>query len=399
MNYLLFNNDLYHDDGTNVKKLNKGPGSRPELDSIDEVSICVVDVDVELASAPESQIDKKDSMLARKFSKLHPQNEYILQDEKVDNNIFQVIGIKTEKIREIYSLIPSDKVKVFVPYAIAVRNFLINRQVELEKGIVFIDDLQGETLITVFSNYKFSVTRTLTTNGFENILPEIKRSQIGFSKKIEEFDSWKPDNLTVLTNSETIKSHLLTNEQNIVIEFIDVKYPAIEGLKGIETTESLVKFLLPEEIKNKKRKQELKDKALTLTVSLLILGAGIGFALFNKINLTLIEREFLRLSNQNEALEQKLADLDLKTYREDLKQQKFINFATPYLEILNILPSSYEIYSFRYFQTDRWTLEAYIFSKEGESFDEIPKVNILKNAVINDYFIKDKPGKKIQVDL
>ena len=82
---------------------------------------------------PKAQIEKKDSMLARKFGKLHPQNEYILQDEKIDDNIFQVIGIKTDKIREIYSLIPSDKVKVFIPYAIAIRNFLINKNVELRK--------------------------------------------------------------------------------------------------------------------------------------------------------------------------------------------------------------------------------------------------------------------------
>jgi hypothetical protein len=109
--------------------------------------------------------------------------------------------------------------------------------------------------------------------------------------------------------------------------------------------------------------------------------------------------EYARLKQQNQILEEKLADLDLKTYREDLKQQKFLNYANPYLEILNILPLSYEIHSFRYYQTDHWNLEVYIFSKDGESFDEIPKFNILKNAVINDYFIKDKPGKRIRIDL
>ena len=136
-----------------------------------------------------------------------------------------------------------------------------------------------------------------------------------------------------------------------------------------------------------------------IVLSLLILGTGLGFTLFNKIKLSLISSEYACLNQQNQILERKLADLDLKTYREDLKQQKFINYATPYLEILNILPLSYEIYSFRYYQTNHWNLEAYIFSKDGESFDDIPKLNILKNAVIKDYFIKDKPGKRIQIDL
>ena len=110
-------------------------------------------------------------------------------------------------------------------------------------------------------------------------------------------------------------------------------------------------------------------------------------------------RDYARLSQHNQNLESKLALLDIKTYREDLKHQKFLNYAIPYLKVLNILPLSYEILSFRYYQTDHWKLEAYIYSKDGELFDEIPKFSILRNAVINDYFIKDKPGKKIQIDL
>jgi hypothetical protein len=202
-----------------------------------------------------------------------------------------------------------------------------------------------------------------------------------------------------LTNSEIIANHFSENEPSINIESINVKYPAIEGLKTIENPGDLVKFLLPEEIKDKKRKQELRKKAASLVVSLLILGAGSGFFLFNKIKLTLGQDQYARLRQQNQILEEKLTGLDLKTYREDLKQQKFLNYANPYLEILNILPLSYEIYSFRYYQTDHWNLEAYIFSKDGESFDEIPKLNILKDAVINDYFIKDKPGKRILIGL
>jgi len=399
MNYLLFNNKILISNGVNVNQIDKKGDHEEMLGLIDEACICVVDVDVELASAPEAQIEKKDSMLARKFGRLHPQSEYILQDERINDNVFQVMGIKCDKIKEIYSLVPCDKVQIFVPYAIAIRHFLMSKGVELVQGIVFIDDLGDEKLITVFSGLKFSVTRTLMTNDVENILSEVKRSQIGFSKKLEEFDGWKLDKLSVLTNSQIMTSHFLKIEKNIDIEYVNVKYPAIEGLKGLEGSEDIVKFLLPEEIKEKKRKQEFRERIILIIASLLILGTGLGFTLFNKIKLSLISSEYARLNQQNQILEIKLADLDLKTYREDLKQQKFINYATPYFEILNILPLSYEIYSFRYYQTDHWNFEAYIFSKEGESFDEIPKINILKNAGIDDYFIKDKPGKRIQIDL
>lgn len=397
MNYLLFNNKILVSDGVNVRHIDKGSDPNGILGLINEAGICVVDVDVELASAPETQIERKDSMLARKFSKSHPQNEYIIQDERIDNNIFQVIGIKTDKIREIYSLVPSSKVKVFIPYAVAIRHFLINNKIGLAKGIVFIDDLGDEKLITVFSGLKFSVTRALTTKDMGDILPEIKRSQIGFSKKIEDFDDCKPEKLSVLTNSQAIASHFLKNEQNINIDCINVQYPAIEGLKGIEVSQNLVRFCLPEEIRGKKRKQELKERVVSLVVSVLILGTGLGFVLFNKIKLSLGQGEYARVDRQNQVLESRLADLDMKTYREDLKQKKFINYANPYLKILNILPPTYDIYSFRYYQTDRWNFEAYIFSKDGEFFDDVPKFNILKDAVINDYFIKDKPAKRVQI--
>jgi len=398
MNYLVFNNNVYLDDGFGVKRLEKGSQQRQVLEAIEDVNICAVDIDVELASAPEGQVEKKDSILARKFLKLHPQNEYILQDEKIDDNIFQVIGIKAEKVREIYALIPSDKVKVFIPYAIALRNFLIRKNIELENGIIFIDDFSDEKLITVFSGQKFSVTRTLTGE-LENIWPEIKRSQIGFSKKIEEFDNWSSDYLTVITNNQAIADYLSKKDHNINIEYVNVEYPAIEGLQGMENSDNLVKFLLPEEIRGNKIRQALKTKAVFVIASLLILFIGFGFAAFNKIEFSSVKRNYTHLIELNQILERKLLELDINTYREDLKQQKYLNYATPYLEILNILPLSYEIYSFRYYQTGHCNLEGYIYSKDGEPFDEIPKINILNKALIDDYFIKDKPGKRIQVEL
>jgi len=399
MKYFLFNSNIYFKDEVDVKKIEKGPQLKSEFEDIDEACICVVDVDVELASAPETEVEKKDSMLARKFSKLHPQNEYILQDERLDDNIFQVIGIKTEKVREIYSLIPGHKVRVFTPYAVAIRHFMLNKNIELSKGVVFIDDWGDEKLITVFSGLKFGVTRTLLASDTENLLPEIKRSQIGFSKKIEIFENWKSDNLSVLTNSQSLANYLSKIDQGLSIRCLNVQFPAFEGLEIIKNSSDVVRFLLPEEIKSKKRREQIKEKAISVILSLLILGIGLGFLLFTQIKLNMLRVDDGGLLKQNKVLADKLAQIDMAIYRDDLKQRHFLNYATPYLEILNILPQSYETYSFRYYQTDHWKLEAYIFSKDGESFDDIPQVGILKNAVINDYFIKDKPGKRIQVEL
>jgi len=399
MHYFLFNNVIYYSDGHKVQRIEKGPDLGHLLQSIEGAGICVLDVDVELASAPETPLEKKDSMLARKFAKLHPGHEYVLQDEKIEDNIFQVIGIKSEKVREIYDLVPSEKLKVLIPYAMALRFCLQSKGLELSKGIVFIDDLGDEKLITVFAGLKFSVTRTLTGSDRDTILPEIKRSQIGFSKKIEEFDNGKQDKMTLMTNSREIASLVPLVDPDINIEYIDLKFPALEGLSLIKAPEEMVKFLLPEEIKSKKRKQDLKKRAMSLGFSLVILSIGLGFALFNKLKLSVNQMAYARLSQQDKILENKLFDLDQSTYREDLKKQKYINYAYCYLELLNTLPLSYTIDSFRYYPAGRWRLEAYILAQDGASFDEIPQENILRYAVINDYFIKNKPGKRILIDL
>ena len=65
-----------------------------------------------------------------------------------------------------------------LPYEI----LLINKNIDLNKTVVFVDDLGNERLLTVFDGLKFSRTRVIVNNG-EDILPEIKRSQIDFFKK------------------------------------------------------------------------------------------------------------------------------------------------------------------------------------------------------------------------
>ena len=94
------------------------------LGSIEVANLCVVDIDVLIAAAVEYPIEKKDSILVRKFKELYQHEAYIIQDERIDNNLFQVIGIKEQKVREVYSLIPPDKVESFIPYGIALRNTL-----------------------------------------------------------------------------------------------------------------------------------------------------------------------------------------------------------------------------------------------------------------------------------
>jgi len=395
MKFLLFNNGILISDGDKDCLVNRENNFKDILGPTEEVRVCVVDVDVLIAAAIESPIEKKDSHLVRKFKEMYPHESYIIQDERIDNNLFQIIGIKEQKVREVYSLISSDSVDVFIPYGIALRNTLIKKNIDLNKTIVFVDDLGKEKLLTVIDGLKFSRTRVITNSG-EDILPEIKRSQIDFFKKNEEFLNKRSSDILILINDQDLTKQIISNEENLSVEYFDVKYPALEGLKDIHTP---IKYRLPEEILKKRREIELKRNVLTAMVSLSIIGMGGFYLLINKLEYGAIEHQYDLARISNEQLNGQLTILDRETYREDLRRNKVLNYGVSYLSILDLIPTSYEVGSFKFTRSDVWDLELSLSVENGEAFDPIPKVGVLRNADVKDVFVNNQAGKHLRIIL
>ena len=395
MNYLLFNSGILMSDGINVRRIDKDHNPEDILGSIEEANLCVVDVDVLIAAAVESPIEKKDSLLVRKFKELYQHEAYIIQDERIDHNLFQVIGIKEQKVRDIYSLIPPPRVGSFIPYGIALRNTLVNKKVDLNKTVVFVDDGDQERLLTVFDGLKFSRTRVIANNG-EDILPEIKRSQIDFFKKTEEYLGKKSTDFVIVVNNQALADEISHNEEKLPVEYLDVAHPALEGLKESNTQ---IKYILPEEIFKKRREIELKKNVTTTVLSLCVAAVGLFYFLFNKIEMGLMRNQRDGAKQTNERLDEKLSLLDRQIYREDLKKQKSLNYAIPYLAVLGLIPASYEVDSFRFIKSDHWNLELSLSSGSGGTFDPVPKIGILKNADMKDIFINNQPGKHLRIIL
>ncbi len=403
MNYLLFNNEIFISDGQVIKKIEKGPALKDELDSrfrgndeeIEKARLCYVDVDVMIASAVEYPVEKKDSILVRKFKELYQHEAYIIQDERIDSNLFQVIGIKEQKVREVYSLIPLDRVESFIPYGIALRNTLINKKGNFNKTVVFVDDLGSERLLTVFDGFKFSRTRVIVNNG-EDLLPEIKRSQIDFFKKTEEFLSKKSADFVIIVNNQELAAEISKNTEKLQVEYLNVAYPALEGLKGTETS---IKYRLPEENFKERREIELKKKIRTSIISLCVVAVGLVFFLFNKVELGAVNNQCEKARQTHERLDEQLNTLDKETYREDLRARKSLNYGVSYLSMIEIIPASYTVNSFKIYKTSQWNIEMTLFADDGGIFDPIPRIKILKNAEIKDIFVNNQPGKHLRIIL
>ena len=387
MNYLLFNNEIFISDGKVVKKIERGSALK---DEIEMARICYVDVDVMIASAPQDYLDKKDNLLAQKFEALYS-GGYITLNEKIDSNIFQVIGIKVEKVKEIYSLIPSPKVDAFVPYAIAIRSLLVNKQTDMTRMIVFVEDSGNEKLITVFDGLKFSRTRTIYTDKAEDILPDIKRSHIDFNKKLGEFVGKNAGDFVIIINNKQMAEDIRFLETNLAIEFLDCPYPALEGLKFID---SQIKYRIHEEIILERRKKELRSRLVHLIISISFGLAGAVYFGFNQITYSFVSRDFEGEKIKNSQLKDALNQWDQQIYRDYLKKSKYLNYSSVFFEVSGLLPGTYEISSFKFTgKKDSWDFDTYIFAKDDQFYDEIPRAKILKNAEIKDFFIKNSAVK------
>jgi len=331
----------------------------------------------------------------RKFKELYQHEVYVIQDEKIDTNLFQVIGIKEQKVREVYSLIPAERLNTFIPYGVALRNYLTLNSKYHNKTIIFIDDWGNEKLLTVLNGLKFSRTRVIPNNG-EDILPEIKRSQIDFYKKNEEYLSKKNTEYVIVVNNQELAKAISKNEEKLPVEYVNIKYPAFEGLKE---SNSQIKFRLPEEIVKNRKEIELKNNLKTSVLSITVVAIGLIYFLFNNIETTLCSNQLEAIKQKNQVLKNILNDLDKETYRADLKIRKSLNYGVVYLTVLNTIPSSYEVDSFKFLNTGHWNLEMNLDSGNDGTYDPIPKIGILKNADIKDIFVNGQPEKHLKITL
>ena len=380
-------------DGDTVQRIEKHHDPEQMKLALDNASLCVVDVNVLIAAAAGTQ-EQIDSILVRKFKALYQHEPHVIQDEEIDNNTYQVIGISEKKVKEVYSLIPPDRVKVFIPYAIAIRNTLESNNVKFDKSVVFVDDLESEKLLTVFNGKKFSTTRVITHS--ENIVSEILRSQIDFNKKISDFGGDKNKEYVIVVNSKKLVDEIKKNDNSLSVELLDVQYPAIEGLKEPGTN---IKYTLPEENYKKKRVIELRKKAVSFATSIAIVAIGLGYFLFSKVEMIDANNQLLVAQQEQDRLGAEQAKIDQETYRSDLKVHSTLNFGIVYQSIVDDIPASYQVQSFKFTKNDNWSIEMTLVSDVGGAFEQILPVDQLKNAQINDVFVNNLPGKHLRLSL
>ena len=393
MNYLIFDNDVYYDLEGKTGRAPKNDMQAVVKGSTMEASVAVIDTLQKQIAAPEKSPLRRDEVLSSAFT-----GEYLTQSERLSENLFQVIAVEKPKINEIYKYLGFENVRLLVPYAVALREFLkVNKLLDEKKRIVFLDHLGDQVLLTIFNKEVFTTPRRLT-KVLKQVTRELLRSQESYrsvNKTEEEI------RFLIVTNSKEIIEELVSGgyeaKENIV--FVEDTYPALTGLKQGKFS---MHYMLPEQFIRLREFEIAKRRVLRIGIMLGVLAAFLAVLLvvysINKTASHRLKNLQLEASSLSKALEKDY----LTKYKDILRSRKKVNFPYYLNVFLKVLPYECrpESITIRQASNGRYRFEAIVsLDSKDKPLSKISLSKAFKQARIENILVKDNPGLKITLDI
>ena len=393
MNYLIFDNDVYYD-----LEGKTGIAPKPDIQAVFKGStmgavVAVIDTLQKQIAAPEKSPSRRDEVLSSAFT-----GEYLTQSEEIAENLFQVIAVEKPKINEVYKSLGFENVRLLVPYAVALREYLKNNKLfDENKRIVFLDHLGDQVLLTIFNKEVFTTPRRLT-KVLKQVTRELLRSQESYrsQNKLEAEIIF-----LIVTNSQEILDEIVSSgleiKENIV--FVKDAYPALSGLKQGKFS---MHYMLPEQFIRLRELKVAKKRVFKLGVMLGILAVFLvlllGIYSVNKTAGNRLKNLQLEAASLNRSLEKAY----LAKYKDILKSKKKVNFPYYLNAFLELLPSECrpELITIREASNDRYRFEGIVsLDSKDKPFSRISLSKVFKQARIENILVKDSPGTKIALDI
>lgn len=393
MNYLIFDNDVYYDIDAKTGVAPKHEIQAVFKGSTREVSVAIIDTLQKQVAAPEKSPSKKDEVIASSFT-----GEYLIQSERIAENLFQVIAVEKPKINEVYKCLGFENVRLVVPYGIALREFLKNNNLASNnKRIVFLDHLGDQVLLTIFHNEVFTAPRRLT-KVLTQVTRELMRSQENY-RSVNKTDA--EISFLLVTNSKEIADEIvssgLDSKDNIII--VQDPYPVLSGLKQGNFS---MHYLLPEQFIRLRKLKEAKKRVFKFSVMLgvitLFLILLLGSFSMNKTASMRLKSLQLEEASSHEALKR----VYLTKYKDILRREKKVNFPYFLNLFLKALPSEYKVESvtIRSLSNGRYRLEAIVsLEAKDKPFTKVSLSRVFKQARVENILVKDNPGLKVTLDI
>lgn len=393
MNYLIFDNDVYYD-----LEGKTGIVPKPDIQAVFkgstmEAAVAVIDTLQKQIAAPEKSPSRRDEVLSSAFT-----GEYLTQSEKIAENLFQVIAVEKPRINEVYKYIGFENVRLLVPYAVALREYLKNNKLlDEKKRVVFLDHLGDQVLLTIFNKEVFTTPRRLT-KVLKQVTRELLRSQESYrsQNKLEA-----EINFLIVTNSQEILDEIVSSgletKENIV--FVKDAYPALTGLKQGKFS---MHYMMPEQFIRLRELKVAKKRVFKLGVMLGILAVFLVLLLgIYSVNKT-ADNRLKNLQLEAASLNRSLEKAYLAKYKDILKSKKKVNFPYYLNAFLELLPSECrpELIAIREASNGRYRFEGMVsLDSKDKPFSKMSLSKAFKQAKIENILIKDSPGLKITLDI
>ncbi len=393
MNYLIFDNDLYYDLEGKTGRAPKSEMQAVFKGSTREASVAVIDTLQKQVAAPEKSPSRKDEVIASSFT-----GEYLIQSERIAENLFQVIAVEKPKINEVYKILGFENVRLVVPYAIALREYLKNNNlIDEKKRIVFLDHLGDQVLLTIFHKNIFTSPRRLT-NVLKQVTRELMRSQESY-RSANKTDA--EISFLIVTNSKEIADEIvascLDSKDNIIL--VQDAYPALSGLKQGKFS---MHYMLPEQFIRLRELEAAKKRVFNLGVMLGVLAVFLILVLasfsMNKTASLRLKNLYLEEASSNEVLK----SVYLAKYKDILRSQKKVNFPYYFSLFLRSLPAEYKLDSMtiKSLSGGRYRFKAIVsLSTKDKPLAKLSLPPSFKQARIENILTKDNPGVKVTLDI
>lgn len=392
MNYIIFDNDIYYE-----AKDKKGMVSKQEIGTIfdatpKDVSAIVIDTLQKQVPALEKGGFKRDEALACAFS-----GDYISQSEQIGHNLFQVIAIEKTKLNDIYKCLGFENVKLLIPYALALREFLkANNLILKEKRTIFLEHLGNQVLLTIFNNNVFTTPRRLSIMA-NRVVSELRRSQENYRSLNKDEKDLK---FLIATNNKGIRDEIiragLEAEDNVVLT--EEAYPSLAGLR---IGKFFMHYMLPEQFIRLRRRKILKRRLMKLGIMAGILAVLLVIFL-SELNINKnTQTELKRICFLEEYKIGKLRLAYAAKYKDIVRREKKIDFPNLIDSFINSINSDYKIESITVRNLGNvFRFEAILYLEaKDEPFIPITLPRAFKKAKLENILVKDNPGIKVVLDI
>ena len=391
MNYLIFDTDIYYEDESGKARILKKNEIGALLSLPDkEYSVAVIETLQKKIVAPENIPAKKDEAIASSFS-----DEYAIESERIAQNLFQVTAIEKSKINALYKDLGFENVKLVVPYGIALREFIKDKDLFAKnKRVVFLDYIGNEVLLTIFNDKLFTTPRRLSV-AINRVIVELTRSEENYKDLNKEEKGAK---FLLATNSKTILDDVKKEGLEEEIVYFEEKHPCLKALKQNKFS---MHYMLPEELTRLRRMKDFKKRMLNLGMMALALGLSLTLLTGSFVVNRSVSAKFKVLSLEKASLEDTLMNSYKAKYKNILRSKNKVNIAYLVSVFTDALPYEYRIESITLKEiSGGYTFEA--IASYGTTTQPVRKFvlpRLFKGARVENIFIKDKPAVRVVMDL